>query len=297
MRSYSESREPQLAVPGGARGGAHSRQYRRWPGRSGCLAQGASPQRGRRARPRARAPRLEIACERHSSTPWPTSVPVEEARLGCAASRPWKASAARTWASRSAWRSKSITGKLARSQLLQERPVVGHPELLPACRGELRVALAALTGPPLERLPNRDRVSDHPDRPRVEVAPQLEEEQRCGGPSPRSSRRESRPGSRRACGSRSRLQARRSGGAPTRSRRCASRIALWSWLSSRISRLPRALKRARSDTGPSSTPCSWIIPATAEVPLRCMPEHRDEGLLAQAAASGHVAGTWWRADR
>ena len=50
-----------------------------------------------------------------------------------------------------------------------------------------------------------------------------------------------------------------------------SRIELCRRLRSLISRLPRALKRACSETGPSSTPCSWSIPAVAEVPLRCMP--------------------------
>ena len=65
-------------------------------------------------------------------------------------------------------------------QLLQKRPVVGHPELLPARPGELRVALGPFTGSPLERLANRDRVSDHPDRLRVKIAPQLEDDQHAG---------------------------------------------------------------------------------------------------------------------
>src|SRR6476661_882652 len=65
-------------------------------------------------------------------------------------------------------------------QLLQERPVVGRPELLPGRPGELRVALGPFTGAPLERLPNRDRVSDHADRLRVQIAPELEGDQHAG---------------------------------------------------------------------------------------------------------------------
>jgi len=48
-------------------------------------------------------------------------------------------------------------------QLLQERPVVDPPKLLPAHGRELWVPLRALAAAPLQRLPNGNRVADHPD--------------------------------------------------------------------------------------------------------------------------------------
>ena len=130
MRSYSESVSPSSRC-GAWLGDAHFASIVAAP--AGLGAPAASERASSRARPRARAPRRRSTCERHSSTRWPTRSAVEEARLA-AGLEPWKASAERIWASSSAWRSKSITGNGSASSSSQERPVVGHPELLPAGR-------------------------------------------------------------------------------------------------------------------------------------------------------------------